>query len=310
MPWTTDDLVDAVELKVQSPSGGFQFSPQQVLDTAWEETMKRIVPPVRAVREDYWTTTVDLAITANVNYVRVPSRASQSTITNVWLVNGTNVVMLTRLASEQRFGLFSNGEATGPVPTVFFLEGDKIIMSPTPTQSGLYLRFMFDRRPSRFVPVASCALISAIGATTLTTSGGTWSASETVDVVQANPPCDVLLIDTACTQAAGTFTFAAGVLTNKGIAVGDYVADAGYTCVPPLPDALHPALVDFTAAAIMSAIGDYERAAALRAEIGSYYEALINTLAIRVSSQPPLVFNRDSPLRTAGWPRRGWWVGN
>jgi hypothetical protein len=310
LAWTTDDLVSAIKRKVQSPSGGFQLTDQQVLDTAWEETMKRIVPPVRAVREDYWTTTTDVSITANVNYVRVPPRASQTTFTDVWLVlaDGSTKPM-TRIPVERRYPFAT--EQTGPEPTWYVLEGDKCIMAPTPTGSGMSLRFMYDRRPSRYVPVSSCALISAVGATTLTTSGGTWSANEVVDVVQADSPFDVMLQSTTCTQSAGTFTFAAGVLTNKGIAVGDYVADAGYTCVLPLADILHPALVDFTAAALMSEIGDYERSASLRDEIGSYYEALINTLAIRVSGDPPRIFNRHSPIRQYGYGRGwGWGQGN
>jgi hypothetical protein len=267
--------------------------------------MKRIVPPVRAVREDYWTTTTDLPITASLDYVRVPARASQSTISDAWLVRADGSTKgLARLPASRRFEQAT--VQTGPEPVWFVLQGDKIIMYPTPTNSGMSLRFMYDRRPSRYVPVASCGLISAIGATTLTTSGGTWSATEIVDVVQAGSPFDVLLQDASSTQAAGVFTFAAGVLTNTGIAVGDYVADAGYTCVPPLPDSLHPALTDFTSAAIMAEIGDYARAQSIRDEIGSYYEALINTLAIRVADQPPLVFNRQSPGRQRGWGG-GWW---
>lgn len=267
--------------------------------------MKRIVPPVRAVREDYWTTTTDLSITANVDYVRIPTRAAQSTIVDAWLVRADGSTrQMPRLPPTRQYEIISTPD-TAPEPVWYVLQGDKIILHPTPTNSGMSLRFMYDRRPSRFVPTTSCALISAIGATTLTTTGGSWSASETVDVVQAQMPCDVLLQDTAATYAAGTFTFAAGVLTNKGIVAGDYVADAGYTCVLPLPDALHPALVDFTASAIMNEIGDYQRAQTLQAEIASYYEALINTFAIRVSNEPPRVFNRQSPLRQYG--RAGWW---
>jgi len=308
LAWTTDDLVSAVKRKVQSPSGGFQLTDQQILDTAWEETMKRIVPPVRAVREDYWTTTSDVSITASLNYVRIPSRAAQSTITDVWLLRADGSTKpLSRMPVERRFLFDTTQSATEP--EWYVLEGDKIVMCPVPTNSGMSVKFMYDRRPSKFVPVSSCGLISAIAATTLTTSGGTWSATEIVDVAQADSPFDVLLQSQSSTQAAGVFTFAAGILTNTGIAVGDYVADAGYTCVLPLADALHPALVDFTSAAIMSEIGDYERSASLRAEIGSYYEALINTCAIRVSGDPPRIFNRHSPIRQTGYSR-GWWGTN
>lgn len=307
MPWTTDDLVSAVKRKVLAPSSGFQLTDPELLEVAWEETIKRLVPAVRSVREDYWTTTKDFALTYDADlasypaYVRIPTRAASSTMTSFWLlVTGDPVPkkLLPISASERQRYINSN---TG-IPGAYSLEGDRVYLYVKPGQAGLTLRVQYDRRPSRYVAVADTALISTVTATVATASGGAFVNGTTysVDIVQAAPPCDVLL-DTgsgAYTTGAPKFTFAAGVLPGLGVAVGDYVALAGYTCIPPLPDVLHPVLVDITAAQVLGDLGFVDRRDVIREDLASYMPGVLQQLAIRKSADPSFAFNRNSPLRS------------
>jgi hypothetical protein len=112
----------------------------------------------------------------------------------------------------------------------------------------------------------------------------------------------VLVQGAATTYLTNVFTFGAGVITSAGIVAGDYVAAAGYTCVPPLPDVLHPALVDYTAAAYLGDVGYTQRRDMVREDMEMYLPGVLQELAIRVSDDPPFAFNRESPLRSAGWP--------
>lgn len=312
MPWTTNSLVTAVKRKAFAPSARWPFEDQQVLDIAWEEMMKRVVPAVRSIRENYWTTTLNTTLAvdslgAYPTYVRVPTRAAASTATSVWVVrtNG-DVIRLTRISAAERQQLSSLTAAGQGGPTLYALEGDKLFLYPPLNEAGLVLRVQYDRRPALLIPVSSAGLVGAITASTLNAPGGTFGASPIIDVVQANPPCDLLLDSIASTYVSPTFTLAANATVGQGIAVGDYVCPYGYTCVLPLPDALHVALIDLTVAACKSEQRDYARAADIRAEVDGYMPALLQTLAVRVSADPPIVFNRESPLRTGLTNRVRW----
>ncbi len=302
MAWTTDSLVTAVKRKAFAPSTRWPFTDQQVLDIAWEEMMKRVVPAVRSIRENYWTTTLNTTLAvdslgAYPTFVRVPTRASASTATSVWIVrtNGA-LVRLTRISAVERMTLDTLTPSGQGGPSVYALEGDKLYLYPPINQAGLVLRVQYDRRPALLIPTTSAGLITVVVASAITAPGGTFAASPTIDVVQANPPCDILLDSIASTYLANVFTLATNATVGKGIAVGDYVCPYGYTCVLPLPDALHVALIDLTVAACKSEQRDYARAEAIRGEVDSYMPALLQTLAVRVSADPQVVYDRDSPL--------------
>lgn len=314
MAWTTDDLVSAVKRDIIAPSDEFQFTDQQILDIAWDETMKRLVPAVRAVREDYWTTTIDYTIAVGDTYKRVPARASSSTAASFWLlVVGETAPRRLRAfdsASRQRHV----GQQTGQ-PVGYVLEGDRVYLYPPPDSASYTLRVQYDRRPSRYVPVASCAVINGLdpGTNGILTTGVTRTAGAyTIDVPSAGPPCDLLLADESATWADAAPTYpgqawyyvsADAIATLQSLGqVEAYVALAGYTCIPPLPDVLHPALVDFTVAALWGKLGYTGKRDLVREDIETYFAGVIQQLAIRVSDDPDFAFNRESPLRTTGYP--------
>lgn len=312
MVWTTDSFVAAVKRKAYAPAKNWPFTDAMVLDIAWEETMKRIVPEVRAVRENYWTTTLDIPLVAlstgaYPTYVRVPTRAAASSATSVWVVlTDGSLSRLTRVpaAERQLFATLTSNGNSGP--SAYSLEGDKMYLYPPTSAPGLTVRVEYDRRPSRYVLTADCGVVSSVTDTTVTAPGGTFSASTTVDVVQANPPCDILIDSAAASYALNIFTFTSASTVGAGIALGDYVCPYGYTCVLPLPDVLHLALIDLTVAVIKSESKDYDRALSLREEVASYMPGLVQSLAVRVAADPLVAFNRQSPLRTGFYgPRWG-----
>ena len=301
MAWTTDDLLDAVKRDIIAPSDEFQFTDQQILDIAWDETMKRIVPSVRSVREDYWTTTIDYAIAVGDTYKRVPSRANASTAASFWLliVGDVNPRRLRAFdaSSRQRYV----GQQTGQ-PVGYVLEGDKVYLYPPPDSAQYTLRVQYDRRPAKYRPVSACANVGSIAGDVVTTTCGLFGASLSADGFQADSPFDVCIQGVTATYLAGAFTFPAGTVAPSGLAVGDYIAAAGTTCVPPLPDVLHPALVDYTVAALWGKLGYTSKRDLVREDMEMYLPGVLQQLAIRVSDDPDFAFNRESPLRSTGYP--------
>jgi hypothetical protein len=301
--WTTDDLLAAVQVTAQAPSGGWQFTPAEVFEIAWQETVKRLMPPVRSVREDFWTTTTDYPIAAGVSSTRSPGRAAASTATSFWILPGAGQrpIRLARVPASNR--QFYVNAAQG-MPTAYCLEGDTVHLLPVPSQA-VTLRVQYDRRPSKYVPISECWELTFLpsGLDVITT--GPLAASTNYDLVRAEPPCDVL-VQGVNASAVGvgtiTFTFAADAAPGlEAASVGDYVALAGYTCVPPIPDVLHPVLVDLTAAACCRASGWTNRYALIREDIDSYFPNILQNLAIRVSADPEIVFDVDSPLRVSDY---------
>jgi hypothetical protein len=307
--WTTDDLVNAVSRKVVAPSSGLQLTPQEILDIAWEETIKRLVPAVRAVREDYWTTTKDFAVVADQPGQRVPTRAAASSATSFWIVQATGErpVRLNRVPASER-QRWAN--AASDVPSSYCLEGDTVYLLPRPN-AAMTLRVQYDRRPARYVPTSDCAFSNGnIGYAgndlIVVVASSPMGASGYADMVQGDPPCDVLFENERFVYDVGTLTFTflgdgSQDWQAMGLGTNDWICPSGTTCVPPLPDVLHPALVDLTAVQFLSDFGFTSRALALKADIAEYLPGLLQTLAIRVSADPQIAFNPDSPLRVSGW---------
>lgn len=317
MAWTTDDLIASVEVTAQAPSGGWQFTDAEVLEIAWQETVKRLMPPVRSVREDFWTTTTDYPIASGVGFVRVPKRAAASTATSFWIVptDGQRPIRLARVPATNR--QYYTSSARG-IPTAYSLEGDVVHLLPIPSQS-VTLRVQYDRRPSKYVPTSECAhnignYGFAPGEIIIVAdlpSG--WSTSGTLDIVQGDPPCDVLGDGLSYVHAAGSFTISSSLFDDPaytsasfGLSSNDYLCLPGYTCVPPIPDVLHPVLVDLTAAMCCRTAGWSNRYALIREDIDSYFPNILQNLAIRVSADPEIVFDHDSPLRVSDYGFTPW----
>lgn len=312
MGWTTDELVAAVKVKAQAPSDGWQFSDSSVLDIAFQETIKRFIPAIREVREDYFTTYETIALINGTASYRIPKRASSVTIKQVLMVqtqaNG-RAWPVTRITTSE--GWRGIGQSANS-PWAYVIEGAQIRLIGAPTNASDYeLRVYYQRRPSRYVTSASGTASTRVVSVTDTTivvspTPSWWTTGTRLDVMSPEPEADLLIQGSGVTLAVATFTITDGSSTAQ-LTAGDYVSAADTTPIVLLPDVFFEALVDATAAECLRATGDYDAAGTLETGLGGYMTRVLASIAPRAESQILKAFNRQSPLRQRGY-RAPWGV--
>jgi hypothetical protein len=131
-----------------------------------------------------------------------------------------------------------------------------------------------------------------------------------VDIVPSQPPLMPLVLNGSIIEDAADPI----IIVNPGYAqVRDqalftvqnsalpYLVPLGYTCVFPLPDAWYSACVWASTASVCNIIGDspgMEKALAVSVPA---IERLVQLQSNRVRKQPHALFDRQSPMRRAGW---------
>lgn len=260
-----------------------KFSDTEILAMAYEALISQIDPILDNLHEAYDAVTLDTSITVGDGTYLLPERAVSGTLDQVVLFNNSKPVLeLTRIPPTE---LWRYEGVTG-TPQAFAIEGNNIRLVPTPSVSGQTFRVLYRRRPASFVLTTACALVSAVGATTLTTTGGSWSASQVVDVVRTKTPLGLSVQSKTATYAAGTFTFAAGLLAD--VSVGDYVCLEDSTCVIPLPERFYMLFLDVASAQLAEEWGYGDVAERLMTKADAYVLSLKTAQANRVKNQPML----------------------
>lgn len=299
MAWTVDELVAAMKRKTNlPPNANAKFDDPALRTIAYEALITRVDPVLTNLREEYGVAREDFAITAGLATYVLPRRAVSGTIRQVLYVSATGESVPLERISEAESWRYEGSTATAGVPAGYTIEDATIRLLPTPSDASYSLRIKYRRRPASLVAVAACALVTGgNGTTTLVTTGGSWSASQDVDVVRARPPFGTLLVQTPTNFAGGTFTFAGGVLPGKGIVAGDYVCQPDTTCVVPVPERFHTLLLDYASAQLSAEWGDTAYATTLWAATDAYVARLELAQSNRAEAQPQIVFQRDGALR-------------
>jgi hypothetical protein len=236
MAYSTSDIILAVKRKGAFPAASSDlFSTTDFLDFAYEELLSTIVPLIADINEDYFIEYADITVKAGLASYRVPSRVSA--IRDIQVVSTSNTVKpLTRLWEEDRTSIDNNQQG-------YFVKGNQIILSPTPTSSSGTLRLVYVRRPSKYVPVINCAQIISIAGTTIIVSAlpSTMTTGTLIDFSQKNNPYDILSMDIVIASTSGT-TLTFNSLPSDLI-VGDYISLANESCVPGIQEELVPILI-------------------------------------------------------------------
>jgi len=237
-------------IKGSLPEG--RFTPQELLDFAYDSLLSEFVPVVLETREEYFVYPQDFPINQGQASYFVPSRAMNGVLREVKLVKADgSIVDLTRIDLED---VTSSQAGT---PNSFYMSGNSVILHPTPLVTQDTLRLYYFIRPSRLVTTAECAVITAIdrNASTATISIPTgWTTANTFDLVRGRAHFDILALDlTSSSVAGGSITLSS---IPDALVVGDYVTLAEETCFPALPPEGHVALVQSAVTAALESIGD------------------------------------------------------
>ena len=318
MAWTTDDLVAQFRLEAWLADAD-DLGAAGALLLGDAELRSIVSGRLKVGREEHWLFTSDVAITTV--RIRLPRRCLARAVRVLTVVDSAGAEQpfeLVEASEAWRFG--STGTAT---PVRGYLEDDEVVLVASPS-SGYSLRFKYLRRPSRLVPVASCAGINTATSTVLlkmlTASGSApatlTTANAYVDIVKGDEPHSVLFEDRRVASYSGsdlTLDAATPIVTADINSAGnpalpgarvDYVCPRDQTCLPALPAPLCDVLVSAMVVSYASATTNEKLERSARAKLGERIAAARAIMEPRTSKKPSLV-RHDSPLRMGRFGSRG-----
>lgn len=249
--YDTAYFLTQVKLYGSIPSG--RYTDPEILTIASDAMIAHVVPVIISLKEEFYVQYEDQAITANVNAYPIPYRAMGLALREIKIVKDSTILDVPRMSPEE---IVSSALGT---PNKFYLEGQDVVLYPTPDTTANTLRLSYFRSPSKPVETTECAIITAIntGSGLVTAAPPTtWTTSSVLDFVSrrnGHKCLGVDIIPTAVSTTSVTFTPANLPAT---LAIGDYIALAGECPYMQVPDFCFDLIVRVTVQEILESMGD------------------------------------------------------
>lgn len=271
-------LLKQVKLKSALPTG--RFDDDEILEVADDVVLSQVVPLIISLREEFFVTSEDQAITANQKAYPVPYRAMGLSLREVKKVVGSTIVDMDRMSPEE-----ITTTQTGN-PNKFYLESMDVILYPTPSATRDSLRLSYYKTPSKLKTVSDCGLITAIDTGTGVVTANcptTWTTGDSFDFVSKRNGHRNHSTDLSCSSVSTTsITFAAADLPSA-LVVGDYVTLAGESPFVQLPDACFDLVVRLTVNDLLESMGDQAGLQAGLARTNTLQQTVVSLLTNRVA---------------------------
>lgn len=299
--YTTTALLAAIRRRAMLPTASDALDDTDLLAFANGELQGYIAPLLVRVREEYLVAYDTVSIVANTAAYPIPWRAIGSAVRDVQLLVGSTYVPVRRLEPGREWALSYSASNT----TQFYrMEGDNIVLCPTPTASGT-LRVVYHRRPNVLVSTGYTTV--AAGSTTsilkvaLNTALGSTGTTLNVDVVRAKPGFQSWQDSLSATiPVSPTTDLTVSWTVPSNMAAGDYVCKEGESPVPQVPFELHDLLVQRTAVKALEAMNDAPGLANAKRICDEMEHTLTDVLQPRTQGSPRFVVNLNGPGFAAG----------
>lgn len=300
--YLSTDLVNSVSVRASIPVNQGTFQSTDIMTLADEETKAKLVPLILAQMEEFYTRNCDLAITSGQASYGIPTRAIASRLREVCVIDPSQPDFPKKLTRIDRNQLFV-GVTGNPNYSIqqqgFYLDGNNIVIYPTPTTTKNFVRQIYYCRPSSLVDPSVCGLITGIntGTNVVTVSNlpSNIKTSTLVDFVKSQPGFECTAIDQTITNIAGNLLTFATLPTN--LSIGDYVCQANQTCIVQVPAELQPLLYQYTVVRVLSSQGDLQALQDARKELTILEENVALLISPRVDGSPKRVVARKPASR-------------
>ena len=255
--YTTTGMIASIKRRGVLPDSQILYDPDDLVNIMTEELQSIIVPLIMAVREEYFVVNVDQSISTNQNTFFIPFRAIGMKLRDVVLVNSQGTeIPLPRYSPEDIKNQINNSRFEIGV----YLDNDRVLFIPTTTDYSAYtLRMKIFRRPNNLIQASQSGKITAINTVTkqvtLATLPSIFTTSLTYDFIKGMPSFRAHAEAQPITTILGfvlTFTNA----LPSDLAVGDYVAETGFSPIPQIPYEVHRLLEQRVVVKIMEGLKD------------------------------------------------------
>jgi hypothetical protein len=304
MGFLIEDLLESIKLRSFAPISQATLDDDDLISLSNEELSLNLTSDLVSVREDFFTTSEDTSIRANVSYYPIPSRAIGNALKKVFYVDSNSNLIALNLIDSSRRDEFA---LTAAQPQAYYFEGDEIVLCPKPTQALGSIRFVFPGKPNQLIATSSCAKITAIsqGASTVTFTVNTdltasLTTSSYVDIVSAKSPFKLWTYRALISSISSTtIELALTAVQDEAQAsiepqVGDYICPTGFTNIPQIPTEWHPVLSQMVNVRLMGSLGDLNKKASEQAELERLRENALKLVRNRVEASLKKISKKNS----------------
>ena len=287
MSFTTTDLLNTIKTRAMLPDASSgALSPDNLLMLATEEMSSIIVPLILAAREKYYETYVDALAVPNQSKYPIPQRAVGGVLSAVQYIFGINIVPLVPMDPSS---ITTN--LTALSPRGFYFQNNDVVIFPAPSSPSYTIRMRYFQRTSALAQVQNCAQITSIDpigiSVTVAPVPSTWSSTTIVDFIPNKLPYTPYNLDTAVTNVIGSVVYFAALPAD--LAVGDWLAEAGTTPIPEIPNEFFSVLAQATACKALEALGDKEGLAVAQQNLKQKCDNALKLITPRDQTTPKKV---------------------
>ena len=310
-----EDTIIAAKDSEFFPTSQNAFPDARLIRFANQELLSKIAPLILSVREEYFARTKTITMTSSLGRYVMPERALGGAFKNLFYLSDVtkplNRVPIPKINPHD----VNSGLVTRRSPYAFFIEGDEIILDPTPTSvnASERLQWAYHSRPNRLVATTSCAKITAVAGGVFTVNTdltGSLSVGSKVDFLSAKTPFLLWAEDVVITAiTATTITVAAADVQNDvGTVepiVNDYICPAGFANIAMIPLEAHILLSELMTYRAMKALGALKNVQEIKVHIQDLVSNILKMLSNRVENEVDVIYDRDSILESS----MGRWFG-
>lgn len=279
--YTTSDLLTLIKLLGHVPQSNSTFTASNLLTLADFELQTSVAAMLKQANEGYWQAVVEYDQDASGRYP-MPGDAVASAIYVLQVRNGQAIWPVSRQQVSEM--------TTTTFPSVgnwsYYIQNNTFVLLPVDFD-GL-LRVTYERRPSKLVPVTSCATVSSIVGQVVTVSSlpTGWVNGNVLDLQACQPQFDTLGV-CEISNIAGTDLTLVGDLGD--LAIGDFLCLQGQSCVPQIPIEFHQLLAQRVVCKIYELQGYLDKMKAAKAVLAEMERALIALITPRTQAAPKVV---------------------
>ena len=213
---TANDLMADVKRNCNVPTSQITFQNTDFYALADNSIRSKLVPLIIKTMEEFYVYPINYAIATGQIAYPIPPRAVNMMVRSVQIISSSDPdtrVNLERLNIEDLYAGISGNARFLVKKNGFYLEGNNVVLYPTPVQNLDILRLNYYIRPGQLVDISSCAQVQSINTSTNVVTcvsvPSTFTNATLYDLVKANPGYDYTAIDQPVTTVNGnliTFT--------------------------------------------------------------------------------------------------------
>lgn len=230
-------------------------------------------------REEFLLYEEKTAVTPGTNQYRIPYRAVNGEIRHIWFEDATG--NRTRLYGYEVEDIENFAVNTQGAPGGFFVMGNTVNLLPIPNVQG-NLVFVYPFRPNMLTDQVNtqAVLTTATSSVTVANMPTTFTNGALYDIIDHLSGNGIVYYDLVGSVSGTTVSFAIPIPL---VAVGNWIALAGTSPVPMLPEEGHPLLLETTIMRLEMIRGNTARvknSSAMVQDARKQWDALLNNRVV------------------------------